>query len=53
MFLANPSPNTDGQLLYMSQDGAIKAIIRIDPRPKGSTQKRMCAYSQEQPFGTV
>ncbi len=32
----NPSSNLDGQLLYMSQDGAIKAIMRIAPRPKGN-----------------
>lgn len=29
----NPSPDIDGQLLYMRQDGAIKAIMRIAPAP--------------------
>jgi hypothetical protein len=50
-FHKNPSPDINGQLLYMIQDGAIKAIMRIAPRPKGSTQKRMRAYPREQPFG--
>ncbi|SNQ61884.1 hypothetical protein MNV_500021 [Candidatus Methanoperedens nitroreducens] len=50
-FHKNISPNHYGQLLYMSQDEAIKAIIRIAPRPKGSMQKRMCAYPREQLSG--
>ena len=27
------SPHLDGQLLYMSQNGAIKAIMKIPPAP--------------------
>ncbi|VVB85171.1 Uncharacterised protein [uncultured archaeon] len=34
----------------MSKDGAIKTIMRIAPRPKRSTQKRMCACSRENSF---
>jgi hypothetical protein len=45
-FDENPYPDIDGQLLYMSQDEAIKAKSCADcPPPR--MQKRTCAHSRE------